>query len=840
MSDAVNSDLLKSFELDCFRRIQPNARVDDQLPSQDFAGIIVVGEAPARNEVQLLRPFVGPSGLLLDTALRLSQIDRSRIVVANVFQHRVPSNFNFPLELIQMASIDLYRRLSAYRARYGQNGKPIAVVALGVTAARALLGDRFPGSLGPIMNEVQYVERDGETWAIIPTLHPASLLRGGGGNNVEFEEKAEILFWHIVISLTRAKRVIKGEEVPPPVEFEQAKSIDDVRNFLDRHDTFAFDIEGTSVSPVSTGIVCFALAASNTEALSVPSDLIGGVSFQAFVDLLNERKDRVKLIIHNAMYDYAVLRRFGFKGRFHFDTMFGSRPLHEYLPEDLKTLGQLYNKIPRVEFKFGSQFDPSKLSPETLDLLLTYNVIDAVNTIMLFKRFQDDYGPRERRIFNEYVHPLIHELVSMSLEGLTLDFDACNSLESRLTSELQALEKELKSELGTPEDYELNLRSSSQILKLLRARKPELYSRLPLTAKGNPSLSKTVLKKLADEGVRFAQLLREYRAKNKLLTSYVQPFKTLAAQEGGRLHTEYGFTRTFRLASRRPALQTLPRKSEILRLIKASDGTHFLKVDLSAAEARVFAFLAGEERLLDSKMDIHRVCASIFFGVPIEQVTPEMRQFSKNFFFGLIYGASPMLIASRLGISPDEARRRFDEFFSKFPKLRQYMKEIEDHLRRYGYVENIIGVRRHFFLELVAYSVDPQRGRSLFHKAIRESYNHPTQSTVAYITNRTLIKTRRELPKIDAQARTAHQIHDELVFEIPVGKPDKAIKCFETIWDLFHEPIVHPKDPSKKLVIPIEAKAGYNLLDCEEICGLRVEKEEAIERYEQWYHEHAV
>ena len=253
----------------------------------------------------------------------------------------------------------------------------------------------------------------------------------------------------------------------------------------------------------------------------------------------------------------------------------------------------------------------------------------------------------------------------------------------------------------------------------------------------------------------------------------------------------------------------------------------FIKADYSAAEARLLAYYCGIEKLLDPTIDVHILSATMFFGVSVDEVTPDMRQKTKNLTFGTIYGASAKRIALLVfGVVTNETQAKaqalLDTFLiEKFPEIKQFMNNREADISTQGYIEMpITHLRRHFPVECFAKQLvvsDPnccdaraRFGKMIYAKATREGYNYQPQSGVAYLTNKALIDLRdnyRNLDWITEKPTVNLQFHDALITR---AHKDDFFKALVVMKDTMMQPTMGP-------VIPIDMQIGWNLKDCIEI-----------------------
>lgn len=353
--------------------------------------------------------------------------------------------------------------------------------------------------------------------------------------------------------------------------------------------------------------------------------------------------------------------------------------------------------------------------------------------------------------------PLAPALARMERTGIRVDRPYLERLGESLRDELSALENEIYEAAGGP--FKIN--SALQLRKVL-------YEdlRLPVykkTPKGAPSTDASVLAKLEGGHPIIGKLLG-YREREKLRSTYVDGYLPLI-EEDGRIRARFNQTAasTGRLSSENPNLQNIPVRSERGRTIRRAfiprEGWRFVVADYSQIELRILAHLSQDRGLLAAFAagdDIHAATAAGVFGVPIAEVTPELRRRAKGINFGLLYGMESFGLAERLEISREEAAGHMDDYFAQFPQVRNFLDKMVDDARRAGYTTTIFG-RRRYLPEL---SSDDFRVRQM---GERMALNAPVQGSAADVIKLAMVELDRRLPEVEAALLL--QVHDELVLE---------------------------------------------------------------------------
>jgi DNA polymerase-1 len=364
--------------------------------------------------------------------------------------------------------------------------------------------------------------------------------------------------------------------------------------------------------------------------------------------------------------------------------------------------------------------------------------------------------------------PLISVLAAMEREGVGVDVDFFRQMSGELDKRLLQLEKSIYDVAGGS----FNINSTQQLSDVLFIRLELPHEGLRKTKSGHYSTAADVLLGLKEEdqtGI-IAEII-EFRELRKLKSTYVDALPLMVNEETGRIHTSYhqAGAITGRLASSSPNLQNIPIRTEIGQQIRrgfvARPGWLFLAADYSQVELRVLAHISQDEALLEafrSDQDIHRTTAAAVYGIPDEEVTYNQRRFAKAVNFGLIYGMGAFRLARDSDLTLNEAEEYIDNYFERFPGIRQYLDETKLKARTDGYVETLLGRRRYF----PVFRSRQRINRQIEMRAEREAVNHPIQGTAADIIKIAMIQLHEKLRR-NFQSRMLLQVHDELVFEVP-------------------------------------------------------------------------
>ena len=371
------------------------------------------------------------------------------------------------------------------------------------------------------------------------------------------------------------------------------------------------------------------------------------------------------------------------------------------------------------------------------------------------------------RLFAEIEMPLIPVLADMEANGVAIDSVALAQLDREFSAEMQRLELEIYNDVG----HQFNLGSPKQLEQILFY---ELNLPKGKRTKTGYSTDASVLEELKPAHPMIGKLL-EWRLYSKLRSTYIEALPVLVSERDGRLHTTFhqAVAATGRLSSSDPNLQNIPIRSELGRKIRSAfvaggPDVTLLAADYSQIELRIIAHVSGDEHLRDAfarGADIHRETAARVLHKEAEDVTKDERSMAKMVNFGLAYGMSDFGLSSRAGISRAEARAFIDNYFASYSGISYYMLHIKELARNQGYVSTLLGRRR---------SIPELRmsNPSLRGAGERMAINMPIQGTAADIVKIAMIRLPGRLKAAGLHGRMLHQVHDELVLEVPRGEVD--------------------------------------------------------------------
>ena len=475
----------------------------------------------------------------------------------------------------------------------------------------------------------------------------------------------------------------------------------------------------------------------------------------------------VKKIAQNAKYDMLVLRGAGVRlAGLEFDTMLASYlldPGRRSHGLDLLALEYLGHTMTAYEQLCGKGKQQLGFDVVPVDAARDYSCEDVDVTMRLRARLQPQLAQHAMLpLLRDMEVPLVSVLADMEYDGIAIDLAWFESLKTRFAAERARVEQAIYAEAG----HEFNINSNPQLRTVL-------FEELGLPVKKKtatgPSTDASVLQELAEEGHVLPTLLMEYREIFKLEGTYIDALPRLVHPRDHRLHTSYNQTvaATGRLSSSDPNLQNIPSRRELGREIRRGfvprSGWRLLSADYSQIELRLLAHLSGDPAFVSAFQaggDIHRQTAAIIFGIPLTDVTGEMRARAKTINFATIYGQGAHALSRQLRISNAEAKAFIETYFERFAGVKAFLDRCVVEARQKGYVETLFK-RRRYIPEL------KERNFNIRAFGERVAANAPIQGSAADLIKIAMIRVHAALAREGFAARMLLQVHDELVFELP-------------------------------------------------------------------------
>jgi len=539
---------------------------------------------------------------------------------------------------------------------------------------------------------------------------------------------------------------------------------------LQNQPSFCFDTETTGLDPRQALPLGIAFCFEPHKAFYVvcPQDpQESRAVLEEFRSLLAD--ESIEKIGHNLKYDVTLLKWHGLEVRGTlFDTMLAHSMKEPEMTHGLDYLSKLYlgyKPIPTSALIGERGENQKNMRDVPIEQVAEYACEDADVTWQVNKVIRPDLEKGGfSQVCNEVECPLITVLVDMEYEGIRLDVKALEKYSLHLATEIDELRANIFSLAGK----EFNIDSPKQ-LGIVLYEDLKIEDNPKKTATGQYSTREAELLRLANRHQIVKQVL-EYRNAVKLKSVYVDQLPAAVNPKTGRLHTHYSqtWTATGRMQSNDPNLQTIPIRKERGREIRAAfiarnNKYLLLSADYSQIELRIMAELSRDEGMMDAffqATDIHAVTASKVFKVDIADVTREMRDKAKAVNFGIIYGISAFGLQQRLNIPRGEAFALIDNYFEKYPGVKNYIDRTIEFAREHGYVTTQTG-RRRYLRDINS------RNHTLRKAAERLAMNSPLQGTAADMLKLAMIKVHRALREHEFDTKMLLTVHDEIVFDMP-------------------------------------------------------------------------
>jgi DNA polymerase-1 len=558
----------------------------------------------------------------------------------------------------------------------------------------------------------------------------------------------------------------------------------------------AFDTESTGPSPVADRVVGLSFCREAGSACYVPVRHSDGPNLADAFSIVKPvlEDERIAKIGHNLKYDILILRKEGIHtaGAL-YDTMLASYLLNPNRQgHSLESVGLEYLNHKKRAFRdvLGKR---ASFADVPLAEAAPYAAEDAalaweLKGILFDKLEAEGLGS----LYRDIEMPLIYCLADIEEAGIKADTDRLSELSKELERELDTLQARIYRLAGE----EFNINSPRQLGRILF----EVLNLKPgKKTKTGYSTNVEVLEELARNHELPAEILN-YRTYHKLKNTYVDALPKLINEETGRIHTSLNqtVTATGRLSSSEPNMQNIPVRGEwgnrIREVFIAEKGSLLISADYSQIELRILAHLSGDQGLQEAfhkGIDIHSRTASELFGSPAAEVTPEQRRAAKTINFGVIYGMSPFGLSEALGIPAREAAAVIDQYFARHSGVSAYMEATLEHARASGHVRTLLG-RKRPLPEINS------ANNNIRMQAERMAVNTPVQGTAADLIKIAMINVQKRLREGCFRTRMILQIHDELLFEAPVGEIEAVTAMIKS-----------EMEGALELAVPLEVEIGH-------------------------------
>ncbi len=559
------------------------------------------------------------------------------------------------------------------------------------------------------------------------------------------------------------------------------KELDELMGLINQASYVSFDTETTSLDYMLAELVGISIALKPNEAFYIPiNHNYEGAEKQLEQDFVLKalkpflESDETPKIGHNLKYDRHILQNAGIdlKGKL-LDTMLFSYVNNSTITRhNLDAVSKRYLNISPTSYEdvAGKGAKQIPFSEVSIDVASDYASEDADISLKLYEHIEPMVQKEAKlaKLYSEIEGPLIYTLGDIERNGVLIDSEKLNQQSKELEAKILKLERKVQKNAG--EDF--NLGSPKQLQEIL-------YEKLGLpvikkTPKGQPSTSEAVLQELSMDFPIVHDIL-SYRAISKLKSTYTDKLPKMINSNTGRVHTSYhqAVTATGRLSSSDPNLQNIPIRSQEGRRIReafiAPEGYKILAADYSQIELRIMAHLSKDQGLMDAfakGQDIHQATAAEIFSTNIDDVTPNQRRSAKAINFGLIYGMSAFGLSKQLQITRAEAQNYIEQYFERYPGVKNYMDETKLSAKKNGFVETVLG-RRLYLADIE--SSNYQRRQY----AERSAINAPMQGTAADLIKMAMTDLHSKIRNESLDAKIIMQVHDELVIEVNENQLDE-------------------------------------------------------------------
>lgn len=598
-------------------------------------------------------------------------------------------------------------------------------------------------------------------------------------------------------------------------DYSVVTNLEELQNYInlieENEKIVAFDCETTSLDTLNTQLVGFSLSSQAGKGIYVPlytSNLFENLDFipqdkalEQIARLFNN--PQVTVILHNGKFDYKVLRSSGIKINNNkvscklVDTM-----IAEWLLNSDKTGKNSYSLEYLAETKLGLKgIEYEDLVPKgqtfadlPIEKAYPYAAEDADFTFQLWQKLEPQLKSQNLyELFTSTEMRLMPLLAEMEITGIHLDSQTLYDYNKELTIGIEDIQNKIYSTVG----HAFNIASPKQLQEILfteRGLKPTKKT------KTGYSTDTSVLEELALYDP-VPKMILEYRELAKLQSTYVETLPTMC-DKNERIHTDFiqTGTATGRLSCREPNLQNIPVRNEAGRKIRsaftATPGTILISADYSQIELVVLAHLSQDKNMCNafiSGTDVHKATAALIFGVPQEEVTPQMRRTAKTINFGVIYGMSAFRLANDLGISRTQAAEFIENYFKTYSSVNDFINSTIQKTEETGFVQTIFGRKR---------QIANINSKNKLEKsgAERMAVNTPVQGSAADIVKKAMLDVSKALEEENTQAKLILQVHDELLVECP-DNPQTIEKTISIIKEKMENAV--------KLNVPLKVSIEY-------------------------------
>lgn len=758
------------------------------------AKVMVIGEAPGKNEDLKGAPFVGKAGHVLNLLLSDAGVNRDELYITNAVRCRPPMNQTPTRKELLTCRKYLIEEIKEVNPEY--------IFCLGKSAISSLTRNfRIP------LTQARVGKWRINGSHVRATYHPAAILRTPYLYKVASEDFGR--FFH---GEEPAQKTAQRYAIVPYTQME-----DTLRRYASEGRA-ALDIETNQLSPFEVAPKIWTLALSNEKG-----------SGHVFVIYHREKPNpdpqstlkliekyivgnpEFKVIGHNVKFDLLWLKSFGLNIRCKmFDTMVAYHLLDENYPnKSLKHLARLFTDMGDYAKAIKEKQRNKKEYPDMHFPLLEmaeYNGRDADATYRLYVNFHKRLEEENLLKVMSFNMEILRTLIVMEHNGIKVDQDILHELTQEYEGKRKELEAKIRRDLP-----DLNLDSNQQLaVALYKTLRYPIYKRTP---KGSPSVDTEALQLLAKQNCRVAGLLVERRKVMKLLNTYIHG-KAAKIQEDGLIHTTFhlssnreggergdkGGTVTGRLGS---DMQQIPKVGGIKRMFvsRFEDGL-ICQADYSQIELRVLAHVSQDKTMValfqDPNADVHRAVAAKVFRKPESEVTPLERSKCKAISFGVVYGIGPAHLAEEIGSSVVYAKRFLREWYDQFPQTESYLRNEERNIQKVGITTTLFGRRRRL--------IGGTKATAVGREVLRQGVNSPIQGSAVELTLFSMCLLQRKIESMKLKSLILLNVHDSVVCDVPQNEKAQISKLIREIFE--NPPLKKYFNFELKVPLKIDIKFG--------------------------------
>ena len=614
----------------------------------------------------------------------------------------------------------------------------------------------------------------------------------------------ELEFQALINQIKTFKSEVPIQNNESKKHYKSLLDLNDIQKFINsikEGDWLSFDLETTSLDPMSCNIVGFSFSNKKDHGVYIPI-IFKEKETSLFDDHLNSVLDILRPVFENSKipktgqnikFDALILRNHGLKvSGLNFDTLLAAHlinPDSRNLKLESLSFDHLNYRMVPIEDLIGKGRNQISMGEVELEKITFYASEDADIALQLTHIFEKKLKKQNLdKFFNEIEMPLLPVLLELEYNGMFVDSKMLSLMSENLGNKIDELVLNIHKEAGT----EFNINSTQQLGSILFdiIKLPEIKKR---------STAEEVLNRLKNEHP-LPSLILEYRKLNKLKNTYIDALPALINIKTKKIHSTFSqtVTSTGRLSSRNPNFQNIPIRTELGREIRKAFRSEnkdwkIFSADYSQIELRIMAHLSKDKALVDAfnkGEDIHSRTAADVFNVSIDEVIPDMRRTAKIVNYGLLYGAGPFRMSQELGMPQKEAKSIIEAYFERYSGIKKYIDSVIEFARDNKFVETILGRRRQ------VWDID---SKNHLHKeaAKRMAINMPIQGTNAEMIKIAMIDIQNELISKNMESKMLLQIHDELVFEAPPEELDRL-----------QEIVINKMENSLSLSVPIIVDCG--------------------------------